>query len=303
MFEFLTSPNYPAAAVGIEHDEVAAVSLDRKNGIYSIRQAAAVPLAAGVLEPSFLEHNLLDADEFARALGEAVTMAGLLGQKRWSAALPGSSARTTILTLDAEPASKKEAEEILDWKAEQAFGAPAAEMRIARRRIAADREGRSRFFVTGVRLEVIDEYETVFERFGWKTGLILPRPVSEANWLVMSAGLGDSLLLSGQADGFTALLLRGGEPSVVRSVTCPANEAGDEIYRLLMFYHDRFGGVLDRILVIGDGLEKAGISEIAGEAFGQPVSLMRPSDVGLSLEGTGMSFATIAAPAGLAALS
>ena len=50
------------------------------------------------------------------------------------------------------------------------------------------------------------------------------------------------MLISGQNDGFTALLLRGTEPSVVRSVTCEQNEIDDEIYRLLMFYNDRFGG-------------------------------------------------------------
>nr|MBP9663581.1 hypothetical protein [Pyrinomonadaceae bacterium] len=191
--------------------------------------------------------------------------------------------------------------------AEQSFGAPAAELRIAKQKISPDRDGRSRYFVTAVKLAVIDEYESQFESLGWKAGLILPRTVSEANWLIDRQQSGDSLLVSGNLEGFTALLLRGNEPAVIRSVTCAPAEVDDEIYRLVMFYSDRFGGengggILERLLVVGRSVLPAKVQEIASEALGRQVNVLSHDDVGLSLPGGGFSFDDIAAPAGLAAL-
>ncbi|MEP6788804.1 MAG: hypothetical protein ABJB40_10265, partial [Acidobacteriota bacterium] len=271
------------------------------------KQAASIEIAPGLITPSFLDQNITNDYEFAGALREVVESAGLLNQKRWSIALPSSSARTAILALESEPASKQEAEEVLDWKAEQSFGAPAAELRLAKQKISPDKEGRSRYFATAVTLSVIDEYETHFESMGWKAGLILPRAVGEANWLIDRPVQSDSLLISGNSDGFTALLLRGSEPAVVRSVTCTAAEIDDEIYRLVMFYNDRFGGgqgngILERLLVIGRSLVPAKVQNIASDALGKTLRVLSADEVGLSLPDGGFSFDDLAAPAGLAAL-
>jgi Tfp pilus assembly PilM family ATPase len=300
----ITEPSYPNAALGIEADEISAVALSGGRNGFSVKQAASVQIAPGTLVPSFLDTNIQDHTAFANALTETVESAGLLSQKRWSVALPSSTARTAIITLETEPASSKELDEILDWKAEQSFGAPALELRIATTKISPDKDGRSRFFVTAVKLTVIDEYESHFESRGWKAGLVLPRAVGEANWLMRSTG-GDSMLISETSDGFTAMLLRGQEPAVVRSVICGPGEVEDEIYRLVMFYNDRVSagaGTLDRILVLGRAMDTTKVETIASEALGREVYVMTPSDVGLNIPETGLSFSGIAAPAGLAAL-
>jgi hypothetical protein len=240
-------------------------------------------------------------------LTETVEIAGLLSQKRWSVTLPSASARTAILSLESEPASKQELDEIIDWKAEQTFGAPALEMRLATTKISSDKDGRSRFFVTAVQLAVIDEFESHFESREWKAGLILPRAVGEANWLMGGHDGGDSMLISESTDGFIALLLRGDEPAVVRSVTCSPAEVEDEIYRLVMFYNDRFGATvggatLSRLLVLGHEMAPAKVQSIASEALGRAIRVLSSDDVGLSLPTSGLDFSDLAAPAGLAAL-
>jgi hypothetical protein len=309
MFSALTQPHYPNAALGIEEERITAISLrGQGRGSFSVKQAATVDLPAGLLKPDFREPNIADAREFAAYLGEAAESAGLLGQKRWSVALPSSTARTAILVLEAEPASAQEAEEVIDWKAEQSFGAPAAELRLSKQKISPDQKGRSRYFTTAVTLGVVDEYETQFESLGWKVGLILPRAVGEANWIAGRADQGDSLLISGNSDGFTALLLRSTQPEVVRSVTCTPEEIDDEIYRLLMFYNDRFGGdaggnsLLRRLLVVGKELVPAKVQAIASDALGRTLNVLSPEDVGLTLPDRTFSFNDLAAPAGLAAL-
>jgi hypothetical protein len=306
MFSFLTEPNYPKAAIGIEKESVTALSLRREGrGQFGVQQAATIQLPTHLLTPSFIERNIASPEEFRVVLEDAVISAGLANQRNWSVSLPGNSARTAILTLEKGGANSAETQDILDWKAEQSFGAPSGELRITTYKISDDAEGRARYFATAVKLAVIDEYETIFESVGWKTGLILPRAVSESNWL-REDGRTDSLLLSAQNDGFTALLLRDGEPAVVRSVTCTENEIGDEIYRLLMFYNDRFAGstsgLLERILVIGKGFVPSRIKDISTEALGRALHIMRPDDVGLNLPASDLRFDDIAAPAGLAAL-
>lgn len=283
-----------------------AVALSGGRRGYSVKQAGSLDLPPGLVTPNFLEPNIIDHHEFAGCLREVAEMAGLLRQKRWSIALPSNTARTAILALDSEPSSKTEAEEVLDWKAEQTFGAPAAELRIAKQKISPDKEGRTRYFATAVRLQIIDEYETHFESLGWKTGLILPRAVGEANWLMDRKEKGDSLLISGNSDGFTALLMRGNEPAVVRSVTCAQDEVDDEIYRLVMFYNDRFGAaggdLLEKLLVVGRTLVPARVQTIASEALGRNVRVMNSDEVGLNLPVGSINFDDLAGPAGLAAL-
>ena len=303
MFDFLTKPNYPKAAIGIEQNAISAIELRREGrGRFGVERAATVELPKNLLTPSFTERNIAATQEFRVLLEEAVVSAGLLSRKNWSVALPSSTARSTIITLED---AKGQFEEIFDWKAEQSFGAPAAELRITRYPISNDRDGKTRYFATAVKLAVINEYETVFEQFGWKAGLILPRAVAETKWLTSGQDAMDSLLISSQSDGFTAVLLRGGEPSVVRPVTCTPGEIDDEIYRLLMFYNDRFadsqgGNLLNRLLLIGRDLVPEKIRHISTDAFGRAVAVVRADDVGLNVPIGSLSFDDLAAPAGLA---
>lgn len=308
MFESLIQPNYPKAALGLEQTSVTAIALQREGkGVFGIKQAATSELPAHLLTPSFTEPNISGTEEMLALLDEVVTTAGLGKQKRWSISLPSNTARTAILTLDNAPASKDELAEVLDWKAENIFGVPSGEMRISRRKLAPDASGKARYFATAVKLSIVDEYETLFERMDWRAGLILPRVVSEAGWLIDRKKQTDSLLISSQVDGFTALLLRGDEPNVVRSVTCTESERDDEIFRLLMFYRDRFGeesseNFLEKFLVVGKDFAPARLKEIASEALGRTPDILRPEDVGLNLPAEHLSFDDIAAPAGLAAL-
>lgn len=308
MFSILTEPNYPKAAIGLERESVTALALQREGrGRFGVKQAATIEMPVGLLDPNFTDRNIASQEQFRVVLEEAVTAAGLLRQKNWSVSLPSGATRSAILSLDPGATEAGDLNEVLDWKAEQSFGAPAGDLRISRFKISDDQQGRGRYFATAVKLSVIDEYETVFESLGWKAGLVLPRAVSEAGWLTGDDNSTDSLLISSQSDGFTAFLLRGPEVAVVRSVTCGEHERDDEIFRLLMFYRDRFAGsesagFLDRLLAVGRDLVPNRLREISAEALGSVVSVLRPEDVGLNIPTGTLRFDEIAAPAGLAKL-
>ncbi len=262
----------------------------------------------GVLQVSFSEPNILDFEALAGYLTEAAEAADLRNNKRWSISLPGGSARAAIITLDAKPTAKNELAEVLRWKAERSFGAPANEMRLSWLSLSPDESGKARYFAAAVRYNILDEYENLFAALGWQAGLVLPRPVAETRWLESAGKNFDALLISSEADGFNAVLVHRGEPGVVRSITCTESERDDEIYRLLMFYRDRLakeqsGNLLGKLLVIGKDFNLRKLNEIGKETLGQAMSILRPEDVGLDIPVGSIGFEEVAAPAGLASLS
>jgi hypothetical protein len=262
-----------------------------------------------VVRAHFEESNISDQAELARALSDLITSAGLLRQRKWSVALPEASTRSAIITIEGTASSRREIEEVFEWKIERSFGLPLSDLRITREELPADAQRQKRFLVNAVKLNVLAEYEALFASLGWHAGLILPRHVGEEQWL-RNGRQGDGLLLTSHDEGFTAVLMRGSRPFSLRSVFCEASEWDDELHRLLLFYRDR-GGVgapaenpaVERLLVVGDFLDKKRVEEIAEDAFGVSLKSLDAAAVGLVIPSPDLDFDTIAAPAGLARLA
>ena len=305
----LTRPLWPAAAVGLSGDGAALVALDRRRDAFAVRRAGYVPLPAGLLRPGFDEQNVSDAAELADHLRGLAVSTGLQKRRRWSVALPEAATRTAILTLEGGTASRSEAEEMLRWKIERTLGASADELRVSRRKLPADAQGRTRYLASAARLSVLAEYESVFAALGWHPGLLLPRHMGESWWLARAGGAEDALLVSSHAEGFTASLLRAGQILSVRSVACDAEDAADELYRFLLFYRDRLNppgdaagpARISRVFAAGDGLSEQETSAIIEETLEARPRPLRAEDVRLSLPSADLDFSLIAAPAGLAA--
>jgi Tfp pilus assembly PilM family ATPase len=314
----LIAPRYPSAAVGLSGEGASVVQLERRGGGLAVRSAAFLPLAEGLVRPGFDEPNVADAGELARALAELTSSAGLARRRRWSVALPEASTRTSILTMETAPASRAEGEEMLRWKTARALGAQLDELRVSRERLQPDAQGRARHLVTAVRLSVLDEYEQAFALLNWRAGLILPRHMGEAWWLMRDSAGDDSLLVSSHQEGFTAVILRAGQPLFVRAVSCDTEDRADELYRFLLFYRDRNAptdeGIetpapvyaaerIERLLVAGTGIDYAQASAIVEETLSSPPRAVHPADLRLSFPPSDIDFRQIAAPAGLAALA
>jgi Tfp pilus assembly PilM family ATPase len=307
----LVDPRYPATAIGLEKGIASVVHLERiKGAACKLRRAATFNIAESLVRPGFDETNIEQPGHLSAALNELAASAGLLKQKRWSLSLPEATTRTLVLTLESQAQSAAELQEVLKWKVERGFGAPMEELSISRERLQKDSQGRDRYLVIAVRRSVLAEYEAVLESLGWRAGLILPRHLGEAQWLVRNGSAGDSLLLSGSAQGFTGVIFRDRHPLIVRTVSCTEDEFEDEFYRLLLFYRDRStpegagdGQTLTRLMVIGEGITKQRAGEIVNETTGGDLRPLEAEDLGLQLPSRDFSFDSIAAPAGLATLS
>jgi hypothetical protein len=311
LFSKLVNPWYPSTALGFERGMASMVQLEKgRSGASSLKRAATLALPQALINPSFEEPNISDSAELTAALTDLATSAGLLRQKRWSVALPEAASRSLILTLESRPSSNSELEEVLKWKMERGFGENLDELTISRERLPTDAQGRDRYLAVATRRSVVAEFETVLRALGWRAGLILPRHIGEAQWLTMNGAQGDSLLLSSSDHGFTAVIFRGPQPLIIRTVTCGPGECEDELYRLLLYYRDRRAGetveagqALFRVLVVGDMLNKNRVAEIVNESLGTDLRPLDAADLGLQLATRELSFDDIAAPAGLATLS
>ena len=303
----LVRPRFPATAVGIESNVAAIVQLDRVRGGFVVKRAASIDLRAGLIQPSFDQPNLTDPKEVARSLSDLATSAGLLRHRKFSASLPEAATRSAIVTLEGASGSRRETEEVFEWKIERSFGAPMSELRISREQMPPDAQRQARYLVNAIRLEVLSEYESVFRALGWHVGLILPRHTGEEQWL-RNRKQGDGLLLTAHEQGFTTVLMRGEKPLAVRSVLCERSECDDELHRILLFYRDRAATpdrstAVERLLVVGEHLDKKRVAGIAQETLGMELKPLNAGDVGLLVPSANLDFDAIAAPAGLARMA
>ena len=306
----LIDPWYPATAIGLEKGVASVVQLERvKGSLCKLRRAATFNIAESLVSPSFEETNIANPSQVAAVLSDLATSAGLMRQKRWSLSLPEATARTLVLTLESQSQSASELQDVLRWKIERGFGVPLEELSVSKERLQKDLQGRDRYLVIAVKKSILAEYEAVLESLGWRAGLILPRHLGEAQWLVRNGGAGDSLLLSGSSQGFTGVIFRDKHPLIMRTVECTEDEFEDEFYRLLLFYRDRSvpetgqGAGLTRLMVVGEGITKERAGEIVNETTGGDLRPLQAEDLGLQLPSREFSFDSIAAPAGLATLS
>ena len=306
----LIDPWYPATAIGLEKGVASVVQLERvKGSTCKLRRAATFNIDESLVRPSFDETNIESQPQLVQVLNELATSAGLLRQKRWSLSLPEATARTLVLTLESPSQSAGELQDVLRWKIERGFGGSFEELSISKERLQKDPQGRDRYLVIAVKRAILAEYEAVLDALGWRAGLILPRHLGEAQWLVRNGSAGDSLLLSGSKQGFTGVIFRDKHPLLMRTVECAEDELEDEFYRLLLFYRDRSapetsqGPGLTRLMVVGEGITKQRAGEIVNETTGGDLRPLQAEDLGLELPSRDFSFDSIAAPAGLATMS
>lgn len=304
---FLFSPPAPNTGAGFVDDTFAVVDLRRGRRGFSLASSAVTQLPLGLVTPAFETLNIQAPDELAQIITQTAEAAGLLNKKRWSVALPDAAARTIVVALESKPSSRSELNEVISWKIERVVATPPGELRTTRQRISPA-AGHDRYLVTVAHNEVLSQYESVFAGLGWNAGLILPRHMGEAQWLMWDDSPGDKMLVSANRDGFTSLIIRNSELSLVRTVVCGRESISDELHRFALYYLDRLAGdggvqnALTRMLVLG-GIDLSEARRAVADAIDGDPRTLDPAEFGMDLRGEPIQFDHLAGAAGLATIA
>jgi hypothetical protein len=305
--KYLLAPRVPNLAAGFADDNFAVVDLRNTRRGFSIASSALTQLPAKLLTPNFDAVNIQDSQELSGIISDTLEAAGLANKKQWSVALPEGAARSLVVTLESKPSSRKELNEVLAWKIERVIATPSSELLISRQRLKPDGK-QERYIVTVARQEILDEYEALFHSIGWHTGLMLPRHLGEAEWLMQDKSPGDKMLVSSNREGFTAVLVSGGEPVLIRNYACEAESKADDLHRFALYYRERMAtptGLapqLSGLLVLGD-IDLHEAQNAVGDALDEKPHLYHPQEFGLNLEDEHTWFTHLAGAAGLASLA
>jgi Tfp pilus assembly PilM family ATPase len=288
IWNYLAAPNLPGASVAIGETHLTLVALRCRKGEFELQNLGVLRMPPGLINPSFTEPNVDDEKAVIELLKRTSTQAGMDRVKALSASLPAGSARSIVISLDSVPTNRSELVQMVEWKAERSLGHKVGDLRISYRRLR-DLNGRSQWIVSAAHEAVIGQYERIFAGLGWQVGLVVPQHLGEAQWLLRSGMEEDQVVLSLNARGFEAVIVRGGEPLLVREVVCSMGEREDEFYRLMAFYHDHLlpdesAVPLSRILTIGDSAEQRKFGELLSSALEKDTVSLAPQHIGLKLD-------------------
>lgn len=301
----LLAPRAPNTAAGFVDDNFAVVDLRRGRNGFSLASSAVTQLPLGLITPTFDALNVQDVEELLQIIAQTAEAAGLANKKRWSVALPDATARTHVIAIDSKPSNRRELNEMISWKIERVIAVPSKDLRLSRQRLNPA-AGQDRYLVTAAHNDVLAQYESVFAGMGWTAGLILPRHMGEVQWLMWDGTPGDKLLVSANRNGFTSVIVRDGEPVLVRAFVCEPASVGDELHRFALYYRDRLvdgtAHTLSHMLVLG-GIDPVEARSAIADALDSEPRALDPGEFGIDLRGEQIRFDHLAGAAGLATIA
>jgi Tfp pilus assembly PilM family ATPase len=306
IWEFLSVAQLPSVALAFIDNQAVLLKLKKRRNQFYVERVAGVFLPKALLRPDFSISNISDINSLAISIKQAITNSGLKGHKRWSVALPEEVARSLVVTLDTKPEGQEELKQMLSWKVERIVGVPTTQLRVVHQQIPST--GLPRYLVTVVSEAIIREYETLFEQLGWHAGVIMPRHICEASWLMRNKIIGDKLLVSHNSWGFSSVALREEEPLMVRLRECGEEDLESELYRLATYYQEKVmlatSNTPLNLLVIGDPAQ----TELTARTFADALTdvkfnVIKTTDFSLNISDPNYQFSQVAAAAGLAAMA
>ena len=116
------------------------------------------------------------------------------------------------------------------------------------------------------------------------------------------------MLVSANRTGFTSVVVRNGDPVLVRTFVCRPESIPDELHRFALYYRDKIAGEtgaadsLTRLLVLG-GIDFTEARIAVSEALDSNPMAVEATDFGIDLRGEAIRFDHLAGAAGLASIA
>ena len=242
-------------------------------GLAAARLGARTELGFAALKPgalvvSTVQENLLDENEFARAVRSLIEAGSGRKRRDVTLILPDYCARIAVLDFDSFPGDAKEQASLIRFRLKRSvpFDAESAalsywpEPRVAGKKVDV--------LVAMAPLEVVSRYEAPFRAAGMNPGLMIPSSLAAIE-LVPDGGLSVLAKLTGRV--LTVVARQAGVPKLVRCLELPAPDV-DEVSAVLaptfVYLEDNLGGKAETLYLCGFGAETDAAARRFAEELG-----------------------------------
>jgi len=249
-------------------------------GLAAARLGARTELGFAALKPgalvvSTVQENLLDENEFARAVRSLIEAGSGRKRRDVTLILPDYCARIAVLDFDSFPGDAKEQASLIRFRLKRSvpFDAESAalsywpEPRVAGKKVDV--------LVAMAPLEVVSRYEAPFRAAGMNPGLMIPSSLAAIE-LVPDAGLNVLAKLTGRV--LSVVARQAAVPKLVRCLELPAPDL-DEVSAVLaptfVYLEDNLGGKAETLYLCGFGAETDAAARRFAEELGVAVEPVR----------------------------
>lgn len=237
-----------------------------------------VSLAPGVVTPSPVKENIVDAAAFADAVRQLTPEGSGRGKRRAALILPNNSVRIAVLDFDSFPEKEDERRPLINFRMRKSVPFDVDEAALA----YFPQPGK-KVVVALAPSEIIAHYEAPFRGAGWQPGLVTVSSLAMLDLLPVTG----SLVLAHHSPGvLTVIALSEGVVTIVRSIEIEETEADPleeiigAIYPTLAFIEDQTQVRPEKLFVAGLGKDSAIRLAVELEIAVEPIAGQYPGLAG-----------------------
>jgi type IV pilus assembly protein PilM len=252
MSGWLDAMPHPAVVCEIAADHVA---IARWSGSGGLEAGAGEPLEDGVIKPSTVEPNVINAAALQAALKNIFDRVDLRGQAI-ALVLPDPVVRVFIFQFETLPRRVEDSAPLLRWRLKKSIPFDVEETMISSMR-QTGHDGGLEIITAVARQSIVREYEQAVVAAGGTPGVVLSSTLA---CLPLLADSGATMLVRGGRNSLTTAIVHDTNLCVYRSTSLStdvtqmdAQAILDEIFPAVAYYQDTWGGELNRVLLTGFG--------------------------------------------------
>jgi type IV pilus assembly protein PilM len=232
------------------------------------------PLKPGTLAVSPLKENVVDSEEFSRAVRAFSASQAARKRKDVALILPDFSARIAVLDFDNFPSDPKEQASLIRFRLKRSvpFDVESAVLSYVQQTAGHKKID---VVVVMVPLEIISRYEAPFRAAGMNPGLVTTSSIAALE-LAPEAGISVIAKMTGHV--LTVLVREKGALRLVRCLELPSAELSDIVAVLLptfVYVEDNLGGRAEKLLLCGFGADTGEAERRFQEELGVEVEPLR----------------------------
>jgi hypothetical protein len=288
--DYFTVPLCPPTVIQVSSSYISGIHVDLKDG--RAKRHAVLELPAGLLEPHFDRKNVADVAALSGVLKEGLRELQVPG-KKIACLVPEACLKIFVLSFDSLPASEKEREKIIRWRAKKQMAILPEDARLSYETVTSSSS--IKVLAALARTPVIREYEDLFAGLGLDVGIAASPTISLLN-LVDWENEKDLLVVNIEEDSLGLIAVTQSEPALYRLKTFSVGQEGGlrfsqkieavakEIENTVHFIEDREKRAV-RSLWFRSGLKEGREDILAGLRTGLEIEVrpvQAPSSCGLS---------------------